>query len=202
MWYKVTPKGLENFTKVFTDTLASEYGGKWRTFAKALKVQAGEGAPTDSTLKELATIEGAERAKASTIRPLDGALRIPLTRQYYSAKELAWMVAGEFPVRFYESDPHGGFSAALLQEIATRGHALERAAGELGISLDRLERIIAMNGKPLKGEEYFDFLVYYSSDTKQQRHLATLLGAPIEEPAPSETKKNGHQNGKATNSSK
>lgn len=195
MWYKITPKGIESFTKVFTDTLASEYGGKWRRFADTLKEQVGPEAPTDSTLRELATVEGASRARSSTIRPLDGALRIPLTRQYYSSKELAWMVAGEFPVRFYESDPHGGFSAALLQEMAVRGHALEHAAGLLKMTRDRLERIVAMNGKPIDGHEYFDIINYYSSDPVDQRHLAELLGARVG-PPPTE-QSNGHTNGKA-----
>lgn len=196
MWYKITPDGIENFTRVFADTLGSEYGGKWRRFSDTLKQQVGPSAPTDSTLRELATIDGASRAKSGTIRPLDGALRIPLTRLYYSAKELAWMVAGEFPVRFYENEPHGAFSAALLQEMAVRGHSVESVAGTLKMPVDRLIRIIALNGKPLHGHEYFDVINYYSSDPVDQRHLATLLGAKIDNAA--QTRQSaGKKNGKA-----
>jgi hypothetical protein len=200
MWYKVEPFGIENFTKVFMNTLASEYGGKWRPFADALREQVGASAPTDTTLRELATIEGAARAKSSTIRPLDGALRIPLTRQYFSAKELAWMVAGEFPVRFHESDPRGAFATALLQEMSVRGHSFEQAAGLLKMPVDRLERIIALNGKPLDGHEYFDIVNYYSSDSTEQRYLTSLLGVQIDKPSP-EKEENGKKNGKAHASS-
>lgn len=195
MWYKITPSGIKNFTRVFADTLASEYGGKWRRFADALKEQVGTGAPTDSTLRELATVSGASGARSRTVRSLDGAIRVPLTRQYYSSEELAWMVAGEFPVRFCESDPHGGFSAALLQEMAARGHTMEHTTGLINMPLDRLERIIAMNGKPLYGHEYFDIINYYSSAPDDQRHLAALLGARVV--AQSTEQSNGHANGKA-----
>lgn len=197
MWHKMTRSGLGIFVKVFDYTLRSLHQGNMRAFARHLEAQSPDGiGPSSTTLGGLKTTRGAAKASSATLAALDGQLLIPLTRQYFSLLELQAVVSGQIPfVRFYSRDSQGAFAEKFIAEIMARGESIQDAARATGMSFDRLERLLALNGFGARVIESLDLVGHYSSDMHEQRDLAALMDLHYDLPAPSETRKIMEGNG-------